>query len=135
MGILIAFWVLLTAAYLAATELLGMAKSKGEILLFRRSHFNDKRVTRRMAEANDEEALKPQVAPVALTGPPDATTRTHGPPGEGQVFHWQDVCYDVKQKGETRRILDHVDGWVEPGTLTALMASFFLCRVSPRDER
>jgi ATP-binding cassette, subfamily G (WHITE), member 2, PDR len=31
------------------------------------------------------------------------------------------VCYDVDIKGETRRILDHVDGWVKPGTLTALM--------------
>src|SRR5450756_127776 len=31
------------------------------------------------------------------------------------------VCYDVKIKSETRRILDHIDGWVKPGTLTALM--------------
>ena len=37
------------------------------------------------------------------------------------IFHWQDVCYDIKIKSETRRILDHVDGWVKPGTLTALM--------------
>ena len=53
-------------------------------------------------------------------------------PGRGQeaeanletqtsVFHWADVCYDVKVKGETRRILDHVNGWVDYGTLTALM--------------
>jgi len=31
------------------------------------------------------------------------------------------VCYDIKIKSETRRILDHVDGWVKPGTLTGLM--------------
>ncbi len=31
------------------------------------------------------------------------------------------MCFDVKIKSETRRILDHVDGWVKPGTLTALM--------------
>lgn len=31
------------------------------------------------------------------------------------------ICYDVNIKGTTRRILDHVDGWVKPGTLTALM--------------
>lgn len=37
------------------------------------------------------------------------------------IFHWEDVCYDIKIKGEPRRILDHVDGWVKPGTLTALM--------------
>ncbi len=37
------------------------------------------------------------------------------------IFQWSDVCYDIKIKGEPRRILDHVDGWVKPGTLTALM--------------
>lgn len=33
------------------------------------------------------------------------------------------MVYDIKIKGEARRILDHVDGWVKPGTLTALMVS------------
>ncbi|OBR03062.1 ABC-2 type transporter [Colletotrichum higginsianum IMI 349063] len=38
------------------------------------------------------------------------------------IFHWSNVCYDVKlKKKETKRILDCVDGWCEPGTLTALM--------------
>lgn len=37
------------------------------------------------------------------------------------IFSWKDVVYDIKIKKETRRILDHVDGWVKPGTLTALM--------------
>lgn len=34
---------------------------------------------------------------------------------------YSNVCYDVKIKSENRRILDHIDGWVKPGTLTALM--------------
>jgi ATP-binding cassette subfamily G (WHITE) protein 2 (PDR) len=37
------------------------------------------------------------------------------------VFTWTDVCYDIKIKGEPRRLLDNVSGWVKPGTLTALM--------------
>ena len=37
------------------------------------------------------------------------------------IFQWRDVCYDIKIKSEERRILDHVSGWVKPGTLTALM--------------
>jgi ATP-binding cassette subfamily G (WHITE) protein 2 (PDR) len=47
------------------------------------------------------------------------------------IFSWKDVVYDIKIKKETRRILDHVDGWVKPGTLTALMVSqsFPLIRV------
>lgn len=39
------------------------------------------------------------------------------------IFSWKDVVYDIKIKKEGRRILDHVDGWVKPGTLTALMVS------------
>lgn len=38
-----------------------------------------------------------------------------------QTFHWNDVCYDVDIKGQTRRILSQVDGWVQPGKSTALM--------------
>ncbi|CAL9735807.1 pleiotropic ABC efflux transporter of multiple drugs [Monosporozyma servazzii] len=39
------------------------------------------------------------------------------------TFHWRDVCYDINIKNETRRILSNVDGWVKPGTLTALMGA------------
>lgn len=43
--------------------------------------------------------------------------------GSDQVVFWKNICYDVQIKTETRRILDNVDGWVKPGTLTALMGS------------
>jgi hypothetical protein len=37
------------------------------------------------------------------------------------IFHWEDLSYDIEIRTEKRRILDNVDGWVKPGTLTALM--------------
>jgi ATP-binding cassette, subfamily G (WHITE), member 2, SNQ2 len=38
------------------------------------------------------------------------------------VFTWRDVQYDVSiEKGETRRLLDDISGFVAPGKLTALM--------------
>jgi ABC-type multidrug transport system ATPase subunit len=37
------------------------------------------------------------------------------------IFTWRNVVYDINIKGEPRRLLDHVSGWVKPGTLTALM--------------
>ncbi len=37
------------------------------------------------------------------------------------VFHWDGVNYDIKIKKEARKLLNDVDGWVKPGTLTALM--------------
>ncbi|KAK4865296.1 hypothetical protein LT330_009407 [Penicillium expansum] len=117
-GILIAFWVVLTIIYLGATELLSMAKSKGEVLIFRRSHFVKNESTLRMAEADDEEALATEMATMTQSA---ATDETQIDPSEGQIFQWEDVCYDIKNKGEVQRILDHVDGWVQPGTLTVLM--------------
>lgn len=118
MGILIAFWVFFTFIYLVATELFSMAKSKGEVLIFRRSHFNNKKSLRRMAETHDEEASGAKMAEVTQSAGTDKINASYH---EGQTFHWEDVCYDITNKGEVRRILDHVDGWVQPGTLTALM--------------
>ena len=37
------------------------------------------------------------------------------------IFTWRDVTYDIHIKSEERRLLDHVSGFVKPGTLTALM--------------
>src|SRR2546429_4123855 len=42
-------------------------------------------------------------------------------PPQKDVFTWRDVCLDITIKGESRRLLDGVSGWVKPGTLTALM--------------
>ncbi|KAJ5677168.1 uncharacterized protein N7477_002801, partial [Penicillium maclennaniae] len=42
-------------------------------------------------------------------------------PSQHDFFTWRDVCDDIPVKGGERRLLDHVSGWVKPGTLTALM--------------
>jgi ABC-type transport system involved in cytochrome bd biosynthesis fused ATPase/permease subunit len=39
------------------------------------------------------------------------------------VFTWKNVTLDIEIKGQQRRILDGISGWVKPGTLTALMGS------------
>ena len=39
------------------------------------------------------------------------------------IFHWKNLCYDIPIKNGKRRILDNVDGWVKPGTLTALIGA------------
>ncbi|RKK31404.1 hypothetical protein BFJ67_g15244 [Fusarium oxysporum f. sp. cepae] len=52
-----------------------------------------------------------------------AANGTAGVEKQISVFHWGNVYYDIKIKGEPRCILDEVDRWVKPGTLTALMGS------------
>jgi ATP-binding cassette, subfamily G (WHITE), member 2, PDR len=36
---------------------------------------------------------------------------------------WDGLCYDVKVKDGPKRLLDDVEGWIKPGTLTALIGA------------
>jgi hypothetical protein len=102
--------------YLVATEYITAKKSKGEVLVFPRGH---KALVKKLA--NDEEAGSGRTTAVANINDNTAMIKR-----QTAIFQWQDVCYDIKIKGEPRRILDHVDGWVKPGTLTALMVCYYL---------
>ncbi|KAL5318885.1 hypothetical protein ACEPPN_013953 [Leptodophora sp. 'Broadleaf-Isolate-01'] len=114
-GILFAFMIFFCFTYLLATEGITQKKSKGEVLVFRRAA-----VSKGSALSKLDEEAAPSPSDIK---PKRESTRDTGPAVVRQtaIFHWEDVCYDVKIKTETRRILDHVDGWVKPGTLTALM--------------
>ncbi|KZO90913.1 hypothetical protein CALVIDRAFT_602620 [Calocera viscosa TUFC12733] len=124
LGIILAFWIVFTLVYLVASEQITSAKSKGEVLLFRRGRVPSH--LKVSAVANDAEKGGSDV-----TRTPDASEGTA--PNETEViaaiqrqmaiFHWRDLCYDIKIKGKDRRLLEHVDGWVKPGTLTALMGA------------
>ena len=116
-GILIAFVIGLMTVYLLASEYITEKKSKGEVLVFRRGHApaaikhvkhsGDPEAADHHGAGNDLEKIETEASAVIQE--------------QTAIFHWKDVCYDIKIKGEPRRILNHVDGWVKPGTLTALM--------------
>jgi hypothetical protein len=42
---------------------------------------------------------------------------------EGRAFTWEKLCYTVPVKGGNRQLLNSVDGYCKPGTLTALMGA------------
>jgi len=116
-GILLVMVIFNHVVYLLGTEYVTAKKSKGEVLVFRRG-FIPKSAT----HGSDIETCLP--------GPASAVLEKHAGyessqvcsfKGSTGVFHWSNVCYDIKIKGKTRRILDSVDGWIKPGTLTALM--------------
>ncbi|XAO22858.1 hypothetical protein I312_101633 [Cryptococcus bacillisporus CA1280] len=123
-GILIGFFLFLTAVYLLATELITAKKSKGEILVFPRGKIPRTLLAQSTAShnSNDPEAGK-------FAGGDNVQKKVTGAnradagiiQKQTAIFSWKDVIYDIKIKKEQRRILDHVDGWVKPGTLTALM--------------
>ena len=39
------------------------------------------------------------------------------------IFHWRNLSYNLRVKGEDRTILNGIDGWVKPGEVTALMGA------------
>ncbi|KAJ4865463.1 ABC-2 type transporter domain-containing protein [Trichoderma breve] len=116
-GILIAFLLFNHLVYFVATDVIQAKKSKGEVLVFRRGQL----LTSTAKKGDMESSLSGPV-PVVEKGS-DIPKESSGAniQASTSVFHWGKVCYDIKIKGEPRRILDHVDGWVKPGTLTALM--------------
>lgn len=120
LGIIIGFMTFSLITYMVAAELVSEKKSKGEVLVFRRGHRPAQFKERK---GDIEEGEGPRVGPIATNAsrPGPASKEAGLLQEQKSVFHWSDVCYDISIKGEPRRILDHVDGWVKPGTLTALM--------------
>lgn len=116
-GIIFGFMFGLLAIYLAATELISAARSKGEILIFPRGQVPK---ALKDGKSGDEESGAVKAGAAQKDG--GAHDVADGIiQRQTSIFSWKDVVYDIKIKGEPRRILDHVDGWVKPGTLTALM--------------
>lgn len=117
-GIIIAMVIFNHLIYFVASDYVTAKKSKGEILVFCRGY-----VPKLPAKGNDIEGLGSGPDVTILEKPRNGydADKNKGFQGSTSVFHWNNVCYDIKIKGKPRCILDNVDGWVKPGTLTALM--------------
>lgn len=116
-----AYIVFFTITYLLCAEFITAEASKGEVLLFRRKN----KMALELKKPQDEEFNAVNVAADVqcdFSSVHLGNIEKRGPvQKQTNIFHWKDVCYDVSIKGNMRRICDHIDGWVKPGTLTALM--------------
>lgn len=101
--------------YLFGSEMIAAARSKGEVLVFRKTYLKH----RRQPSTDKEAANTPRIVVAENTN--TGSEKSPAIRKQTDIFQWKDVCYDIQIKSETRRILDQVDGWVKPGTLTALM--------------
>ena len=112
-GILLAFLVGFMIMYFVATELNSSTTSTAEVLVFRPGHIPRELYTETANGASEKvTAAEGREGDAADVIPPQT-----------DVFTWRDVVYDIEIKGQPRRLLDHVSGWVKPGTLTALMGT------------
>lgn len=140
-GIGLAYVVFFFIIYLFLCEYNEGAKQKGEILVFPKSvikklrkqgQLNEKKVTTVEASDIEKDSLDPAnyttsdkqlLEDSSSTADEGSDSAEFGISKSQAIFHWRNLCYDVQIKKETRRILNQVDGWVKPGTLTALMGS------------
>ncbi len=119
LGILIGFWIFFLALYLIATELNSSKSSTADVLLFLRgsnsntSSIQSSSQASRGKEGTENILSKPRMGSFSRTDSLRSLPKN--------IFTWTDVVYTVRIKEESRRLLDNVSGWVEPGTLTALI--------------
>ncbi|KGO76641.1 CDR ABC transporter [Penicillium italicum] len=118
MGIMIGFMLFFMTTYLVGTEYISESQSKGEVLLFRRG-YTPKHSGNSEDDVEQTHAVSPAEKKDGASSDGEETSAAIQ--RQTAIFQWQDVCYDIHIKKEERRILDHVDGWVKPGTCTALM--------------
>lgn len=118
-GNVIAFAVLFLICYLLAAGVISEKTSTAEVLYFPRGCRPTDDIKQHDLESN---MSKPSTASTAR-GSGCESTKDNKIQQQTSVFHWKDLCYDIMTKGEKRRILNNVDGWIKPGTLTALMGA------------
>lgn len=121
LGILLAFIVLFLFIHILAAEFVSAQRPKGDVLLFRR-----KRGSKRVS-GTDVEKASPRTETVTTRGFPKGSIMNHssnvplGIEKQNSILTWNGLKYDIVLDGKARTLLDEVDGWVKPGTLTALM--------------
>ncbi|RAH78729.1 hypothetical protein BO86DRAFT_176149 [Aspergillus japonicus CBS 114.51] len=112
-GILLAFMIFFTCTCLFFSEINTGESSKAETLVFRPGH-----VPQFLAASDGVEG--------GMAAPPKPELQSNEDevihlPEQTDILSWKALNYDIPVKEGTRRLLDNVNGWVKPGTLTALM--------------
>ncbi|KAG0680919.1 hypothetical protein C6P42_004577 [Pichia californica] len=128
-GIVIGFIIFFLGVYVLLVEINKGAMQKGEIILFQQSTLRKMKKEKKPLDVKDIESsndFKEKPIGVYDKEGDESSSESDGVNNLAagtDIFHWRDVCYEIQIKSETRRILNHVDGWVKPGTLTALMGA------------
>ena len=104
LGILIAFYIFFIIVTMIAVERMPPTSTGAEVLLFKKG-----------TKMNFE-------APAATVAQSTMKSERALPVGEPDVFSWQHVNYTITVKGgKERQLLNSVQGYVKPGTMTCLM--------------
>lgn len=100
-GIVVAITIFLFAAHLVMSEIVASERSKGEVLVFRRS-----KMAKGKKRGTDEENGSKTAHENEKFGSNDEPV--YREQEQDSIFHWEKVNYEVQIKSETRKILDAV---------------------------
>ncbi|KIW21365.1 hypothetical protein PV08_01945 [Exophiala spinifera] len=122
LGFLFAFMIFFFSIYFIATEVNSDTTSTAEFLVFQRG-----RVPSYLQEGKRKDEEDPGTATKPANLDHDAEGKQEDGvkvlPAQKDIFTWRNVTLDIKIKGQPRRLLDNISGYVKPGTLTALMGT------------
>jgi hypothetical protein len=93
-GIIVAFFLFFLATYVIGTGFVTGKQSKGEILVFKRCHLPTS-IKTQLDEENGTAVIGTNIA-AAIT--PSGDLGEIAIQKQTAVFHWKDVCYDMKIK-------------------------------------
>jgi ABC-type multidrug transport system permease subunit len=121
LGILFGFMFFFLFTYMLAAEVRIESFTDSNVIVFRRSCPSGHVALKGKGRANDVESRMAisTIPPSLLIAARDRKAPV--PAKQNKIFSWQNVCLDIKTNEGSRRLLDNVSGWVQPGTLTALM--------------
>lgn len=129
MGILLAMLVALCVVHLLASEYIPAQKSRGEVLVFKKSP------AKRAQQHDEETAITRESVSLQDAHPSDGTTDhvvqsdsndrpfTVPQSSSAPLFYWKELSYSVKARGASRKLLIDINGWLKPGSLTVLMGA------------
>ncbi|PVH97056.1 P-loop containing nucleoside triphosphate hydrolase protein [Periconia macrospinosa] len=120
LGFLFLLMAIFGGVHLIAAEFILAQRSKGDILLFLKNRGSRKSNDEEKGDKTAYPAKARQSIQRVIHEKKDLSNTLNQ---TYPAFHWQNLSYKVKPKGGDfpRVILDEITGWVEPGTLTALM--------------
>lgn len=125
-GILILFWIGFLALNCFAAENLKQIKETGDRLSFIKGARLPSSVLR-PEDVDSASTSDPEKGPVedsTIEGDIDNNRQENHIDtklGSDEIFMWQHVDYVIQYEGADRKLLDDVQGFIKPGTLTALM--------------
>ncbi|KAI1754031.1 BcatrD protein [Xylaria castorea] len=115
-GILVALFSLFALFYILASEFITMLPPRSDVLLFQQG-----RMPPPQDPKDEEKGLNLRTDPEKLKVNDSQTNYDIPGASDGAHLMWSGLIYKVQEKKNDKVILNNIDGWVQPGTLTALM--------------